>query len=217
MGDVVVDEKVVVQKLKKIFENAKAKGLTETELKSFLHENGCLPADKKTDDVNLEGPSVYQRSCSLLNTLIFKVYPIIFLLCLSVYPLYKLAVGSPCLVNEVSPFGEILTPLVSCKMCEGVTGAPRLTNLSKEDFVRNYAYNGRPILVEGAVLHWSAIKVFSYEYFKDLYLSAPASLEEDKNSGQFFSYSSSIEDLEHLFSLPDEVASMATEKWYIGW
>jgi len=212
-----MEEKVVVEKLKIIFENARVKGLTEKDLKSFLHENGYIPADKKTDDVNLEGPSVFERSLSLLNTLIFKVYPIIFLFCLSLYPLYKLAVGSPCLVNEVTPFGEILTPLVNCKMCEGVTGAPRLRNLSQEDFIRNYAYTSRPILVEGAVLHWSAIEVFSYEYFKDLYLSAPASLDEDKSSGQFFSYSSSIEDLEHLFSLPDEMASMAAEKWYIGW
>ncbi len=210
------DEDVIIG-IKKILVEAKAKGLTEKDLQTYLLEQGYLPADKKTDGVSLDEPSAYTRSLSLLNSLIFKWYPIFFAFCLFLYPLYKLGTGSPCLVNEVSPFGEIVTPLVDCSICEGVTGAPRFSNISQDEFVKNYAYNGKPILVEGAVLHWSAIKVFSYEYFKNLYLSAPSSLEEDGNRGQFFSYSSNVHDLHHLFSLPDEVASMSAEKWYIGW
>ncbi len=207
----------VIRGLRKILDKARKKGLTDNDLNIYLEDKGYLPADKKTDDTLEESCDCNTKQFILLNTLLFKWYPIILVLCISLYPLHKLAVWSPCLANEVFPLTEAVAPLVDCSICEGVTGAPRLSNLSQEEFVKNYAYNGKPILVEGAVLHWSAIKVFSYEYFKNLYLSAPSSLDEDTSSGQFFSYNSNVEDLHHLFSLPDDVASMSKEKWYIGW
>ena len=45
----------------------------------------------------------------------------------------------------------------------------------------------------------------------------PEAMDADMNSGHFFPYSSSIRDLKELFELPSESASMANEKWYIGW
>ena len=212
-----MEERDVIERIKKILADAKARGLTKKELNTFLRDNGYLPADKKTDEVVVEGSSVYNKSFSMLNKLIFKVYPVLFLISLFLYPLFKFVSGSPCLISEFSPFGEVTIPFIDCNVCVGVTGAPRLSNLSQEDFVKNYAYTGKPILVEGAVLNWSAIEVFSYDFFKSLYLSVPSSLEEDSNTGQFFSYSSNVRDLKHLFSLSDDVATMATEKWYIGW
>ena len=103
------------------------------------------------------------------------------------------------------------------RVCEGVTGAFRFANLSREDFVRNHAYSAKPIVVEGAALGWSAMDVFSYEYFKDLYLRIPGSLDDDNIKGQFFSYSSNIMDLKDLFRQPTKHAEMKTERWYIGW
>lgn len=102
-------------------------------------------------------------------------------------------------------------------MCEGVTGALRFVNLSREDFVHHHAYSAKPIVVEGAALGWSAIDVFSYDYFKDLYQQIPGSLADDNIKGQFFSYSSNIMDLKDFFQLPTEQAEMKTERWYIGW
>ena len=73
------------------------------------------------------------------------------------------------------------------------------------------------MVIEGAADDWSAMNVFSYDYFKDLYLRTPGSLDDDNIKGQFFSYSSNIMDLKELFNLPVERAEMKIERWYIGW
>ena len=199
-------DKKVMSRVRKVIQRARARGMSDEEIKRFFKEKGY----KKPEDP-------CRKSCSLLNCLLFKVYPIIFAIALLAYPVFRLFAGYACLLVEVSPFGEAVTPIVDCKMCEGVTGAPRLTNLTTDEFIRNHAYTARPILVVGAVSNWSALEVFSYDYFKSLYLKSPQSLDEDNDSGQFFAYSSNIHDLKDLFSLPSEVATMETEKWYIGW
>lgn len=209
-------EEEVALRIRKIIRQAKLRGVTNEEITKCFKANGYPPTftSKPTDKKRDEG-------CSILNCLVFKACPIIFGLLLSLlfiaYLIHRMIAGHACLLTEVSPFGEAVTPIVDCEICKGVTGAPRLSNLSMDDFIRNYAYTSRPILVEGAVSNWSALRVFSYDYFKSLYLKFPKSLEDDNSKGQFFPYSSNIEDLKNLFSLPSEVATMETEKWYIGW
>ena len=206
-----MDEEEVVSQVRKAIRRAKIRGMTDTEILSFAKERGFYSYNPVTSDLP-------RRMFSLMNCLLFKVYPIVFFfILLPAYPLFRMLTGYSCLLIELSPFGEAVTPIVDCAICEGVTSAPRLTNLSMDDFIRNYAYTSKPILVEGAVSNWSAVKVFSYDYFKSLYMQAPESLEEDNDKGQFFAYGSNIRDLKELFSLPSEVATMATEKWYIGW
>ena len=206
-----MEREEVLLRLKGITKRAKSKGATDEEILA------CLKAKGYSRETSQE-LSPYQRSLSLLNCLLFKVYPIVFALALLAYPIFKMMTGSPCLLIEISPFGEAVTPVVNCEsVCVGVTEAPRLTNLSKDNFIRNYAYTSKPILVVGAVSNWSALDVFSYDYFKSIYTNAPESLTEDTKYGQFFSYSSDIKDLKELFSLPSDVAAMKKEKWYIGW
>ena len=48
-------------------------------------------------------------------------------------------------------------------------------------------------------------------------MQVPEAMDADINSGHFFSYSSRIKDLKELFEMSAERASMASEKWYIGW
>ncbi len=204
-----MDEEEVISRVRKAIRKARSRGMTDDQILALTKEKGYVMDDHHEE--------TSRRMCSMLSCLVFKVYPILFLLLLSAYPLFRLLGGYACLLTEVSPFGEAVTPVVDCVICEGVTSAPRLTNLSMDDFIRNYAYTSRPILVEGAVSNWSAVKVFSYDYFKYLYLQLPDSLDEDNDRGQFFAYGSNIGDLKELFSLPSEAAAMETEKWYIGW
>ena len=200
----------VFTELSTILENAKKAGLSDQEIKECLEKEGLL-------QVPLDRAQIIQKAWRLLDLLIFKVYPVLFLCAMLAYPVYKAFTGSPCLVSEVFPLSEAVIPFVDCGMCEGVTGAPRLTNLTQEEFIRNYAYKSKPILVVGAARDWPALGLFSYDYFKNLYLSRPGALEGDDSQGQFFSYSSNINGLNELFSLPSEVATMSKEKWYIGW
>ena len=204
------DEREAVGRIRKVIKRARERGMSDREIKDCFREEGLNPEQETEFDP-------LQKSCSILNCLVFKIYPVIFLIMLLAYPVFRLFAGYACLLVEVSPFGEAVNPVVNCKICEGVMGAPRLRDLSPDDFIRNYAYTSKPILVEGAVANWSALEAFSYDYFKSLYLNRPESLEGDNDGGQFFSYSSNIRDLKELFSLPSDVATMAKEKWYIGW
>ena len=206
----------VVSRLCDILLEAKSTGLSDQQLKKNLQQIRLADVCKIEEKDSTE-PGVYKTGCNLLNCLVFKVYPLVFLLSLFAYPLFKLVTGSPCLISEVTPLGEALIPFVDCKICENVTEVPRLTNLSREEFVHKYAYTSKPILVVGAALGWPALEVYSYDYFKSLYLNTPGALDDDMIQGQFFSYSSSIRDLKELFELPSEVAAMAEERWYIGW
>lgn len=203
------DNKVLTE-LSTILENAKNAGLTDTEIKE------CLVNERLIHEP-IDVAELVQKTWRLFDLLVFKVYPILFFCSMLAYPAYKATTGSPCLVSEVVPLSEAVIPFVDCKICEGVTEAPRLTNLTQEEFIRNYAYQSKPLVVVGAASDWPALQVFSYDYFKELYLSRPGALEGDNEGGQFFAYSSSIESLDDLFSLPSEVASMSKEKWYIGW
>lgn len=202
----------VTLRVREVINEAKSSGMTDSEIKDILTKDGYRIAEKE-----VEADRIYKKGCSILNCLLFKAYPILFALALLAYPLFKLFTGAPCLISEISPFGEAVNPVVDCEICRGVTEAPRLRNLSKDDFIRNYAYTSKPILVEGAASNWSALDVVSYDFFKSLYMERPESLEEDNSGGQFFAYSSNIRDLKGLFSLPEDVATMKTEKWYIGW
>ena len=203
--------------IRDLLKRAKTRGLTDENIYKYLKENGYSlnsRTDKKTDKVAHAQPtSSYMITRSLLNLIFFKLIPALMALSIIMYPILNMVTGATCLLTKISPFGEVMMPVVNCDMCKNVLEAPRLSNLGRDDFIRNYAYKGKPILVEGAASNWSAVEVFSYEYLKSLYLSVPKSLE----SGQFFAYDSNIRDLKELFTLPTEVALMQTEKWYIGW
>lgn len=207
----------VLYSLSSALQRAKTAGLSDTEINKCLQDEGLLTPPATSADSSGKDKVIYQMGCKILNIFLFKVYPLIFLLSLLAYPLFKLFAGSPCLLTEITPFAELFMPFVNCDICNGVTEAPRLVNLSQEEFIRKYAYNSKPIVVVGAASDWPALNTFSYDYFKDLYLSMPGALQADNTRGQFFAYSSSIQNLQDLFELPSEIASMSKEKWYIGW
>lgn len=150
----------------------------------------------------------------------FVVLPILFLLAIlgtfAYFTASTIREGSNC-ISWVPFDGLVSLPITDCSFCEGITEAPRLRNLSMDDFVRKYAYIGVPIVVTDATDGWRARRLFTYNYFKNLYANNPQSLEEDTNEGQFFTYRSDLDDLYDLFNLPEERAALRGKKWYIGW
>ena len=151
----------------------------------------------------------------------FTVLPILFLLAipstLAYFAAFTIREGGHCISWWVPFDGLISLPVTDCSFCAGITEAPRLKNLSMDDFVRKYAYTGVPIVVTDATDGWKARKLFTYNYFKNLYADNPKSLVEDTKEGQFFMYRSDLEDLYDLFTLPEERAALRGKKWYIGW
>lgn len=177
----------------------------------------CLDSKDACAGVN---HSWWRPKCSLWKWFRFtllNILPVMFLAFLLYFPAVQLINESPCVVQAPMVFGEIMHPIVNCSMCKGLTEAPRLTNLSRREFMEHHAHSSRPIVVVGAASHWPAMDIFSYSYFKGLYQSHPDGIETDTNTGQFFSYSSNIKNLKELFELSSESVAMERERWYIGW
>ena len=66
-----------------------------------------------------------------------------------------------CLI-ESNPFTmEMLRPLANCSvMCKNLEeGVPRVDNITRDDFMKNYARTGRPLLVTGVASKWPALDV----------------------------------------------------------
>lgn len=133
------------------------------------------------------------------------------------FPLWKLLGGASCLLPAPVLLREVIPPLVNCSICQGVTEAPRLVNLTRKHFALHHAHSSQPIVVAEAALHWQAMHMFSYDYFRNLYDKYPDAVGADTTKGQFFSYSSNIRNLKELFDISSERVAMTTERWYIGW
>lgn len=213
-----------LSRLSSILREAEEAGISSEELERCLDR--VRASSEGSEGENRSGASPGGRFCirrlrkrCTLYFLFFRLLPLAFALRLLYHPVSELATRSPCLIARPEILTEILAyhPPSDCEFCRGVTEAPRLSNLTREDFVHKHAYTARPILVAGAALNWSAIDHFSYDFFKELYLSTPGAIESDDEAGQFFPYSSTIRNLRELFSLSSEEATMATERWYIGW
>ena len=95
-------EKEVFMRLLGILEKAKYAQISEDQM------NKCFESTIKTDDPLAKGYRI-------LNCLLFQVYPLFFLISLLGYPLFKLIEGSPCMITEVTPFGEAMIPVMNCR------------------------------------------------------------------------------------------------------
>ena len=175
----------------------------------------CLNTETKpTRSIAHQSRYPFRNSASFIFLHLMPAVSFVFLLH---FPLVKFLSGASCLLPAPVLLRDMIQPLTNCSVCQGVTEAPRLLNLTPKDFALHHAYSSRPIVVAEAALHWPAMHVFSYEYFQSLYYRYPDAIGADTSKGQFFSYSSNIRNLKELFELPSEKVAMTTERWYIGW
>ena len=165
-------------------------------------------------------PKYRKARCSITGLVYittFYLLPLFSAVALVGYGVWNYYQEYPCYYFVPSPLQEILGPLADCEFCKGIDHVPKLNNLSTVEFVQYHGFSGRPIVVTDATKSWKASSVFSYDFFKQLYMSNPDSLENDKTNGQFFQYNSNIRNLNELFSMSEDSARFKTEKWYIGW
>lgn len=123
-----------------------------------------------------------------------------------------------CIIDNNYFLMEMTRPITDCKICENVYNFTVLQNVSKEEFSR-YAYLGHPLLVRGGCLDWSALDVFSFEFFKNLYSTTPGAFETVEDECQFFPFRTTFLSLYEVLNMPRERANMTSnaETWYIGW
>lgn len=80
--------------------------------------------------------------------------------------------------------------------------------------VYRYAYNGRPVIIKDALSNWTAMEIFSYEWFRDLYTQDFSSIRRSRRC-QFFPYKTEFRSLNEALSMNDERRS--SRPWYFGW
>lgn len=125
--------------------------------------------------------------------------------------------GTRCLIPNNYLIWEFTRPVSNCDYCRGVTAALILPNLTKEEFQR-YAYSSRPMIIKNAAGDWPASKVFSWEFFKDLYEHIDGAYDSVEEC-QFLHFKSNFTSLRDVFAMSEERAMQHDKKdpWYVGW
>ena len=132
-------------------------------------------------------------------------------------------------------------PIESCEMCSNLNEIQRVENISKEDFLNDYAYTGVPVVITGAISNWTALKVFNFNFLKDLYtkreekptknspnmntmenvfnsiVSTREEVTQEKDVCQFFPYKTKFRDLSEVFKLQMSDENEWPHPWYVGW
>lgn len=87
---------------------------------------------------------------------------------------------------------------------------------SKNEFlflkISSYAYSGRPVVIKNALTNWTALNVFSYEFFRDLYTKEASSTRSHRC--QFFPYKTEFRSLNEALTMSEE---RFKQPWYFGW
>ena len=124
-----------------------------------------------------------------------------------------------CIIDHNEASMEFVRPVTNCKaMCEGLTEVPRFESITREEFLKNYAYTGRPLVVTGGTRNWTAMKVFNFNYFKKLYTKYEDAFDvQEQGSCQFFAYKTEFGSLEDVFLMSKKRAALKGKPWYIGW
>lgn len=123
-----------------------------------------------------------------------------------------------CLIPNNYLIWEFTRPVSDCEFCRGVNSALVLENLTKAEF-RRYAYSSKPIIVKKAASHWLASKVFSLQFFRNLYEGIHGAYESVDEECQFLHFRSDFANLKEVFSMSARRAmNLPGEKsWYVGW
>jgi hypothetical protein len=127
--------------------------------------------------------------------------------------------GVHCLVPTNEYFMEATRPQFDCNVCNDIKSFPIVNNITEDEFIHKYAYTAVPLLVRNAVQQWSALKIFSFDYFKEIYTTDEDVILKVESDCQFFPYSTEFQTLGEVFRMSKARSLHRPEEkpWYIGW
>lgn len=104
----------------------------------------------------------------------------------------------------------------NCDICKNVQKINKVSNITPEEFEIKYIVKSEPVVIKDAAKNWSAMKVFSFEFFKNLY---EANDYEGEDNCQFFPYKTEFNSLREVFNMSAERSNLkdGTLPWYVGW
>ena len=192
------------EKFKELKTKALEKGATEKEvIRQFLSEVRSEPSRSSRRGKWLK--IVFLLMPLLLASLVYYTFNDLF------------DETSPCTIDNSLFVLEAARPITDCKMCEGITEVPKLSGLTVETFVNNFAFSSKPLVVKDATTNWTAMHEFSYEYFRKLYSEAKSALNETYEECLFFQYKTEFHSLSEVFNISKERVEFKAEPWYVGW
>lgn len=112
------------------------------------------------------------KNNSALNLTYFKWIPFISIVFVGIAVLFGYKVFSndgKCLVSLPDSLSHAFRPPEDCGFCRNITKAERISNISPHEFEQKYAYSAKPVVVTDATVNWTALDVFDFWYFKDVY------------------------------------------------
>ncbi|XP_017015576.2 uncharacterized protein [Drosophila takahashii] len=140
---------------------------------------------------------------------------ILILFCVKFY--YEEMQGKNCTLSLPRPLRYALRPPESCDFCANIKSVPRLENVSPQEFEKNFAYSAAPVIVSDATKNWTAISLFNYWYFRDVY--ARAKQKQHIRECQFLPYKTGFFDIYEALDMPDDRVELrpGEQPWYFGW
>ncbi|KAL0124516.1 hypothetical protein PUN28_006399 [Cardiocondyla obscurior] len=120
---------------------------------------------------------------------------------------------SKCWITTPSFVQKLFRPPQDCSICQDVQQVDKLSAVDPTIFEQRYAYSGKPVVINDAMMNWTAPKVFSFAFFKNLYDEEKATTF--KGNCQFFPYNTEFESLQDVFDMNEDRAMMVkgTAPW----
>ncbi|CAI9720833.1 Hypothetical predicted protein [Octopus vulgaris] len=124
-----------------------------------------------------------------------------------------------CLIDVHESISLLFRPPADCKFCRNVTHVDRVSGISVAEFEKDYAYSGRPVIITDGMKNWTALDVFSFEFFKGIYSEDSPALSSSERNCQFFPYQTKFKNLGEVFQMDPARVDLtdSSNPWYIGW
>lgn len=150
----------------------------------------------------------------------YRKYVFIFAMCLSVAFLLhnlNLFTEKECIVAMPNDLLKAFRKADNCDFCHDVNQVARVENISPSEFEKKFAYNGKPVIITDATKNWTALEVFDFWYFKNVYENSRK--YQKKMNCQFFPYKTEFKSLLEALSIPEDRVNYesGTKPWYFGW
>lgn len=97
---------------------------------------------------------------------------------------HKLFFTDQCLIEMPQQLALAFRPAENCEFCLNVTQVERVASILPADFEKSFAYNARPVIITDGTVNWTALDVFDYWYFKQVYEMAYD--DSERTNCQFF-------------------------------
>ncbi|KAK5642381.1 hypothetical protein RI129_008548 [Pyrocoelia pectoralis] len=156
-----------------------------------------------------------------LKYILISIFIVIFSICYQCEvfgSLFKQALGVRCIIPNNVFVWEATRPVSDCQYCINVTEPILLYNITREEFSK-YAYTSKPVVIKKSFLHWPAVTVFSFKFFKNLYDSIDNAYRSVDEDCQFLHFRSNFISLRDVFAMSEARSnnSPGETSWYVGW